>query len=67
MNNQKSEPDKVTYDRNSLRNTIKLALREKWTQDLEDRLFWPLAAYNQDGCARVAKETKQRIIDAIKL
>ena len=29
----------------TLRDAIKQGLRDQWTQELEDRLFWPLAEF----------------------
>jgi len=51
-----SEKSEVNYDPNSLRNTIRMALGDQWTRELEDKLFYPLAAFNDASMKCVLKE-----------
>jgi hypothetical protein len=52
-------------DPKSLRNTIRMALGDLWTHDLEERLFWPLARFNSEGCEAMRAKTREEIRKAL--
>jgi len=57
----------VEYDPKSLRNTIRIALKDMWTAELEERLFWPVSMFCTGGCERVRLETLEAIHKALGL
>ena len=62
-----SDAKQVEYDPNSLRNTIRIALGDQWTSELEEKLFWPVSYFCTGGCERVRAETLAQIHKALGL
>lgn len=56
-----SEPNKLDHDPHSLRNTIKMALGDKWTRELEDQLFWPLSSFCNAACEMVRADVRKQV------
>jgi hypothetical protein len=59
--------NEVTYDPHSLRNTLRIALGDKWTVELEDQLFWPVSMFCNNSCERVREELRRDIRKALGL
>lgn len=62
-----SNEQEITYDPNSLRNTIRIALGDKWTHELEEALFWPISMFCSAGCERTRNELLAQIHKALGL
>ncbi|PWT88677.1 MAG: hypothetical protein C5B54_10240 [Acidobacteria bacterium] len=56
-----------SYDPDSLRNTIRMALGDRHTKELEEALFWPLARFNQAGIEHAEEKARAEIRKALGL
>lgn len=57
--NGKDVGQKTLAPNSTLRDAIRLGLADKWTLELEDALFWPLAEFMDRSCRNTYESGKR--------